>query len=105
MKDDPGVVVVRRMNRIDRRGAIDELQGEFVAPELVRDDAVATMHYMSAIAARLQGTTEFEATPSMACSFCDWRPHCPEAAELETMAFGDLEVEVEPELLRVGEPF
>ena len=41
MKDDPGVVVVRRMGRIDGCGAIDELEGEFVAPQLVSDDAEA----------------------------------------------------------------
>ena len=53
---------------------------------LVRDDAVATLHYLSRRAKQLQETTVFEATPSRMCSFCDYRAICPEAAANETAA-------------------
>lgn len=46
---------------------------------LTRDDARATMDHMGRMAARLQATTAFEASPSGACRYCEWRPQCPEA--------------------------
>ena len=51
---------------------------------LGRDDAAATMRYLAGRAAQIQSTTEFEATPSRACSFCDWRSQCPEAAAIDS---------------------
>ena len=35
------------------------------------------------IARRIQEVTDFSATPSGACSFCDWRPQCAEAAYVD----------------------
>jgi putative RecB family exonuclease len=64
---------------------------------LVRDDAAATLHYLARRAKQLQETTVFEATPSRACSFCDWRAICPDAAQIETAVdewLGDDEPEV-----------
>jgi CRISPR/Cas system-associated exonuclease Cas4 (RecB family) len=103
-------LVLRTIRRLPREARVTAMgwnlrSGQKRVRELVRDDAVATMHYLTGIAARFQATTEFEATPSRACSFCEWRPQCPEAAELSSLEFGDLEMEVEPELLRIGEPF
>lgn len=59
---------------------------------LTRDDARATMDHMGRMAARLQATTEFEASPTGACRYCEWRAQCPEANA------GDDDYEFEPDL-------
>lgn len=51
--------------------------------ELGRPDAVATMKKLRAIAKRMAESTEFEATPSGACSFCDWFSQCEEGQSRE----------------------
>lgn len=50
---------------------------------LTRADAAATVRYYAAIAGRIQATTDFEATPGVACTFCEWRDRCEEAARVE----------------------
>ena len=65
---------------------------------LVRDDARATMRYLRRRAQQLQETTVFEATPSRACSFCDWRKICPDAAAIETAVDDWFEAEPEADL-------
>ena len=47
--------------------------------ELTRADATATMDKFAALSVRIQEETEFEATPGVYCSFCKWRPECPES--------------------------
>ncbi len=53
--------------------------GERRERTLLRRDAEATMAKMVALARRMQAETEFEPHPGPACTFCDWRPQCPEA--------------------------
>src|SRR3990172_9544098 len=50
---------------------------------LTRDDAKKTVDYLANLAARLQATEEFPATPGPQCTFCDWRDRCEEANDLE----------------------
>ncbi|MGI8925655.1 MAG: PD-(D/E)XK nuclease family protein [Tepidiformaceae bacterium] len=50
--------------------------------ELLRDDAANTVGYLERLAVKIRETTEFPATPSGLCSYCEWRPQCPEAAPL-----------------------
>jgi hypothetical protein len=50
---------------------------------LTREDADATSRRLMGIARRIQEVTDFSATPSGACSFCDWRPQCAEAAYVD----------------------
>ncbi len=45
---------------------------------LTRDDARATMDRLGHMAQVIQASTEFPAQPGFACSFCEWRPLCPE---------------------------
>jgi putative RecB family exonuclease len=45
---------------------------------LDREAARGTMLLMAGIARRIQAATEFEPTPGPFCTFCDWRPRCPE---------------------------
>lgn len=54
---------------------------------LTRDDAQATARRLAGIARRMQEVTDYSATPSSACSFCDWRPQCAEAAYVEAGEF------------------
>ena len=54
--------------------------GEKRVRPLTRDDGLATMKYLAALGQRMQATTDWEANPSPACGFCDWRDRCPEAA-------------------------
>ena len=70
--------------------------GERRVRPLKRDDAVATLKYLAAFADTMQGTTEFEATPSTACTFCDWRSRCPEAATIVEDSDLVLEADLEP---------
>jgi len=46
---------------------------------LTRDDAVHTLHWGWAVAAAMRATTEFEAMPGNHCSYCNWKPDCPDA--------------------------
>jgi CRISPR/Cas system-associated exonuclease Cas4 (RecB family) len=55
--------------------------GEQRARKLTRDHAAGTMRFLSGVAKRMQETTEFEATPSPLCRFCDFRLQCPDAYE------------------------
>jgi CRISPR/Cas system-associated exonuclease Cas4 (RecB family) len=50
---------------------------------LSRDDAAGTMDLMARMAARLQETAEFEATPGPQCAYCEWHDRCPDAAAVE----------------------
>ncbi len=47
--------------------------------QLVRSDAAATMRKYAALADRIQANTDFAASPSNMCAFCEWRPQCPES--------------------------
>jgi RecB family exonuclease len=50
---------------------------------LRREDAVTTVEKFRAFAGQLQQQTDFPAMPGRHCSFCEWRPRCPEALTLE----------------------
>jgi ATP-dependent exoDNAse (exonuclease V) beta subunit len=81
---DIGHVAARRTLRLGRQVRVTAIgwnlrKDEQRVRELVRDDAEATMELMAANAARMQRTTEFPATPSSACRFCEWQPQCPES--------------------------
>jgi hypothetical protein len=53
------------------------------------------MNHLAGVARRMQSLTDFPASPGPACSFCEWRPQCPEAAEAES---GDLAFLLDEEL-------
>jgi hypothetical protein len=46
---------------------------------LTRDDATGTLDYLVAAAVRMRETEEWEATPSRACNFCEFRLQCEDA--------------------------
>ena len=50
--------------------------------ELTRDDAVRTVNYLVRVVQTIAATTEWVATPGPACTFCDWRDRCVEAAQV-----------------------
>lgn len=82
-------LVLRTARKLKREDTVTGIgwnlrTGERRVRPLTRDDAAATMRYLAGRARQLQATTEFEATPSRMCSFCDWRSQCPEAAAVET---------------------
>ena len=49
--------------------------------KLTREHAAGTMRFLAGAATRMQETTEFEATPSPLCRFCDFRLQCPDALD------------------------
>jgi CRISPR/Cas system-associated exonuclease Cas4 (RecB family) len=51
--------------------------------KLTSPDARATMRKYASLAARIQSTTDFPATPGPACAYCKWRDQCPESEESE----------------------
>lgn len=57
--------------------------GEQRVRELTRDDAAKQIDYLWRLAQRMEGATEFLATPGPGCGFCDWRDRCEDAAEVE----------------------
>lgn len=82
---DLGHLALRVVRQIPRTATVRAVAwnlrtGEQRVRELERRDAAATMQRYAGIAARMRGTTAFEATPSPACGFCRWRPSCPEAS-------------------------
>jgi hypothetical protein len=77
-------LVLRTARQLPREARVTAIgwnlrSGQQRVRELTRDDAAATMRYLSHRAAQLQSNTEYEATPSAACSYCDWRAQCPDA--------------------------
>ncbi len=87
---DMAHLVLRTVRKLPREATVTAIgwnlrSGEQRTRVLTRDDAAATMRYLAGRAGQLQATTEFEATPSSACSFCDWRAQCPDAAAVETL--------------------
>lgn len=101
-------LVLRTARKLPREARVTAIgwnlrTGEQRVRELQRADAVATMHYLTSLTTRLNETTVFEATPSGSCTWCEWRPQCPEAAQLEADAFAWLEDE--PEQDRLADPF
>jgi len=94
-------VVLRKARQLPRDADVTTIgwnlrTGERRVRPLKRDDAVATLKYLAAFADTMQGTTEFEATPSTACTFCDWRSRCPEAATIVEDSDLVLEADLEP---------
>ncbi|MBI2766711.1 MAG: PD-(D/E)XK nuclease family protein [Chloroflexi bacterium] len=99
---DLGHVVVRVTKQLPAAAEVTAIawnlrNGRRRIRALRRSDAVATIRRFVGIARRIQETTEFEATPSGACGFCEWRPQCPDAARAEAGEIEWLEDD-EPEL-------
>ncbi|HEY5476252.1 MAG TPA: PD-(D/E)XK nuclease family protein [Tepidiformaceae bacterium] len=69
---------------------------------LERRDAAATVNLLGGIARRMQTTTDFRATPSGGCAFCEWRQQCDDADYIESGDYDWLDpedlVDEEPEL-------
>jgi CRISPR/Cas system-associated exonuclease Cas4 (RecB family) len=81
-------LVLRTVRKLPREATVTAIgwnlrSGEQRTRVLTREDAAATMRYLSHRARQLQENTEWEATPSPACSFCDWRAQCPDADRAE----------------------
>ena len=94
-------VVLRKARMLQRDANVTTIgwnlrTGERRVRPLTRDDAAATLKYLAALADAMRATTEFEATPSPACSFCDWRDQCPEAATIVDESDLLLEADLEP---------
>ncbi|MCC6383307.1 MAG: PD-(D/E)XK nuclease family protein [Dehalococcoidia bacterium] len=80
---DLGHLALRVVRHVPRTATVRAVAwnlrtGEQRVRELERRDAAATVQRYAGIAARIQATTAFEATPSPACGFCRWRPGCPD---------------------------
>lgn len=78
-------VVLRKARRLPRDANVTTIgwnlrTGEQRIRPLNRDDGVATLKRLAALGDAMRAATEFEANPSPACTFCDWRDRCPEAA-------------------------
>lgn len=78
-------VVLRKARNLSKETKVTTIgwnlrTGERRVRPLHREDGVATLKYLAALGDTMRGATEFEATPSPACTFCDWRDRCPEAA-------------------------
>lgn len=87
---DMAHLVLRTMLRLPREANVRALgwnlrTGEQRVRELTRDDALKTLDYLWRLSQRIESTTEFPATPGPGCTFCDWRPKCPEAIQMETV--------------------
>ena len=101
MQLDIAHVVLRKARMLPREAKVTTIgwnlrSGEQRVRPLQRDDAAATLKYLAALADTMQATTEFEATPSSACSFCDWRSRCPEAATIVEDADLLMDADLEP---------
>ena len=77
-------VAVRWQRRIPTSAVITAIAwnlrtGRRRVRELLLKDAAATLDKFAAIAERLQANNDRTATPGPYCSFCKWRPQCPEA--------------------------
>ncbi len=101
MQLDIAHVVLRKARMLPHEANVTTIgwnlrTGERRVRPLKRDDAAATLKYLAALADTMQATTEFEATPSTACSFCDWRHRCPEAATIVEDADLLMEADLEP---------
>ncbi|MBI5949293.1 MAG: PD-(D/E)XK nuclease family protein [Chloroflexi bacterium] len=86
---DIGHVALRKARDLPREAEVTAIgwnlrTGDKRVRVLNRDDARGTIAYLSAAATRMQATTAFEATPSVACHFCEWRPQCEEADRAES---------------------
>lgn len=91
---DIGHVGVRISKQLAREDTVTAIawnlrSGHRRVRELVRKDAVATMRRYAALAAEMQATDAFEASPGPHCGFCDWRPQCPAANAAEVTWFDD----------------
>lgn len=78
-------VVLRKARRLPKEAKVTTIgwnlrTGERRVRPLERDDAAATLKYLAALGDTMRAATEFEANPSSACTFCDWRERCPEAS-------------------------
>ena len=107
---DIGHLVLRTARKLPREALVTAIgwnlrTGEQRVRELTRDDAVATMHYLAGLTVRLNDATVFEATPSGSCGWCEWRPQCPEAADLDASEFAWIEGDHDQELERAADPF
>lgn len=85
---DIGHLAVRTTHNLPRDARVTAIAwnlrtGRQRVRELVRDDARATVDRLVNLAHSMEATTEFPATPSPLCTFCDWRPVCPDAARAE----------------------
>jgi hypothetical protein len=85
---DIGHLALRTTRRLPREANVTAVawnlrSGRKRVRALRRDDAAATARLLAGIARRMQGLTEYVATPSPACGFCEWRPQCPEAEYVE----------------------
>lgn len=97
-------LVLRVARRLPQEATVTAIgwnlrSGQQRTRELNRDDAAATMRYLSHRAQQLQSNTEFEATPSVACSFCSWRAQCPDAERSDHLLEEWIEAE---EVFEVG---
>jgi putative RecB family exonuclease len=86
---DIGHLAVRTMRQLPREAPVTAIAwnlrtGQRRVRALTRDDAAATVHRLERVAARMQSTSDFTATPSTACRFCEWRDRCPDAAYVES---------------------
>ncbi len=86
---DIGHVALRKARELPRDAEVTAIgwnlrTGDQRVRVLNREDARGTIDYLSAAARRMQATTEFEATPSFSCSFCEWRPQCEEAERAQS---------------------
>jgi len=61
------------------------------------------MRYYAGVAELIQATTDFEATPGIGCTFCEWRDRCEEAARVEAGEHDWLEDEEPDAELHHGE--
>lgn len=78
-------LALRTARRLPAAAMVDAVawnlrSGERRVRRLGRADAAATMDRLAATAARIQQTAVFEAMPGPACTICEWRPQCPDAA-------------------------
>lgn len=82
-------LVVRTARQLPREAKITAIgwnlrTGERRVRLLDRTDAANMVHYLESLARRIQDETHFEATPGPSCSYCAWRPRCPEGRAIET---------------------
>ena len=84
-------VVLRKARRLPAEAKVTTIgwnlrTGERRVRPLDRADAAATLKYLAALGDNMRGATDFEANPSPACTFCDWKDRCPEAADTVIVA-------------------
>ncbi len=95
---DIGHVTLRTVLQLPREAGVTAIAwnlrtGRRRVRALQRQDAAATINLLAGIAKRMRETTDFRATPSAGCRFCEWRGQCPEAEYIESGAYDWLDPE------------